>query len=179
MVDPLNPSKTWSRGIEAIQGAAAEEAKKKSLATGQVGKALEEPDHPHPQRAGDRGHCIPGLDHDYLTRGIWAAERRANQWRFVLEEGARAFNNAGTLQRKWRALLPPWTQLRLFFRYGSSQNYAFISLCRFPAIVMSVSFVLLVSLASLLGYSFWTFAAHPSEDAASDIKRSSWKLIPL
>ena len=37
------------------------------------------------------------LDHDYLTRAVVAAERNANRWRAMLEEGARTLAEAGTL----------------------------------------------------------------------------------
>ena len=77
------------------------------------------------------------LDHDYLTRGVIAAERNANQWRPMLEEGARALAEAGTLTRCWQALLKPSEQLALLwaracgrFIYGPYRGYASKSAAR-------------------------------------------------
>jgi hypothetical protein len=66
------------------------------------------------------------LDHDYLARAVREAERRANRWQRALAEGAKALADAGaSWPRRWRALLPPKTQLDFFldrlrgrFRYG-------------------------------------------------------------
>ena len=77
------------------------------------------------------------LDHDYLTRGIVAAERNANRWRAVLEEGARALEQAGTFGSRWRALLKPgnqigllWARLHGRLAYGPYRGYAGKSVLR-------------------------------------------------
>ena len=52
------------------------------------------------------------LDHDYLARAVREADRRANRWQRALSEGAKALADAGaSWARRWRALLPPTTQL--------------------------------------------------------------------
>jgi hypothetical protein len=79
------------------------------------------------------------LDHDYLCRGVLEAERRANRWFTLAQEGYRAFQDAGgSVWRAWRSLLSPWQQivlatqrLRGRFRYETLQSYAAWSLVRF------------------------------------------------
>jgi hypothetical protein len=75
------------------------------------------------------------------------ADMRANRWHRRLSEGAKALADAGgTWPRRWRALLPPWTQLTFFydrlrrrFRYGGHRLYALKSLQRFgPYVVIPV-----------------------------------------
>ena len=76
-----------------------------------------------PRRARARGSYPPSrrsgggqnywlLDHDYLARAVREADRRANRWQRALAEGAKALADAGARwTRRWRALLPPTTQL--------------------------------------------------------------------
>src|SRR5262249_7760711 len=79
------------------------------------------------------------LDHDYLARAVREADRRANRWQRALAEGAKALAEAGaSWTRRWRALLPPTTQLAFLrdrlqgrFRYGQHRAYAAKSLQRF------------------------------------------------
>jgi hypothetical protein len=76
------------------------------------------------------------LDHDYLCRGVLEAERRANRWLALAQEGHRAFREAGgNIWWKLRSLLSPWqqmmlatTRLRGRFRYGTLRGYAAWSL---------------------------------------------------
>jgi hypothetical protein len=83
------------------------------------------------------------LDHDYLARAVREADRRANRWQRALAEGAKALADAGAnWTGRWRALLPPttqlaflWDRLRGRFRYGEHRPYAAKSVQRFgPAI---------------------------------------------
>jgi len=79
------------------------------------------------------------LDHDYLCRGVLEAERQANQWFTLAQEGYRAFYDAGdSIWRAWRSLLSPWQQMMLAiqrmcgrFRYESLRSYAAWSVVRF------------------------------------------------
>jgi hypothetical protein len=79
------------------------------------------------------------LDHDYLCRGVLEAERRANRWLILAQEGSRAFQEAGyNVRQRWRALLSPWQQtalaiqwLRGRFHYGTLRAYAMWGLLRF------------------------------------------------
>jgi hypothetical protein len=79
------------------------------------------------------------LDHDYLARAVREADRRANRWQRTLAEGAKALVEAGgSWARRWRALLPPTTQVAFFrdrlrgrFRYSEHRSYAAKSLRRF------------------------------------------------
>jgi len=83
------------------------------------------------------------LDHDYLTRAVREADRRANRWQRALAEGAKALADAGeSWARWWRALLPPRTQLGFLydrlrgrFHYGEYRLYAAKSLQRFGPII--------------------------------------------
>jgi hypothetical protein len=78
------------------------------------------------------------LDHDYLTRAVREVDRRANRWQRAFAEGAKALADAGnSWPRRWRALLPPRTQLAFLydrlrgrFRYNKHRLYAINSLQR-------------------------------------------------
>ena len=84
------------------------------------------------------------LDHDYLARPVVEAERRANRWQTILEEGARGFEEAGeSLVRRWRALLTTGAQVQLLavrfrrnFHYGEHRSYALWSTLRFSPVVL-------------------------------------------
>jgi hypothetical protein len=79
------------------------------------------------------------LYHDYLSRGVLAAEQRANRWANLLRESRRTFEEAaGSLLARWHALLSPWQQIRLAwhrlrgrFRFGEQAAFARWSLLRF------------------------------------------------
>lgn len=77
------------------------------------------------------------LQHDFLCRGVLAAERHANRWRAVLQEGASRWGEAGGVFQRWKALLSPWEQAQLAFRrltgrlrYGSESRFALLSTLR-------------------------------------------------
>jgi hypothetical protein len=75
------------------------------------------------------------LDHDYLARAVLTEERAAHRQVMRLREGEDAFHRAeGDWRQRWRALLPPHTQLGLLwarlrgrFRYGPQRRYALLS----------------------------------------------------
>ncbi|MGH8070186.1 MAG: hypothetical protein ACRERE_34055 [Candidatus Entotheonellia bacterium] len=89
------------------------------------------------------------LDHDYMCRGVVEAERRANRWLALAQEGHRAFREAGgSTWRRWRSLLSPWQQMMLLtqhlrgrFRYGPLRSYATWSLLRFMPYLLIVAAV--------------------------------------
>lgn len=77
------------------------------------------------------------LYHAYLAEPIVHIERERDQWRKLLAERARAYDDATWWDRRWRALLPLRTQARLFvarlrghFHYGEYRGYALRSLVR-------------------------------------------------
>ncbi len=78
------------------------------------------------------------LDHDYLCRGVLEAERRANQWFTLAQEGYKTFQEAGgSIWRAWRSLPSPWQQIMLAsqwvrgrFQYGTLRSYAAWSVVR-------------------------------------------------
>jgi hypothetical protein len=99
----------------------------------------------------DTGEKMWVLDHDYLCRGVLAAERRADRWGTALRDAYEAFRAAGTgWKARWRALLPIGTQLRLAFErlrgrleYGRTVRYAALSTLRFaPLLIVLVLLVL-------------------------------------
>jgi hypothetical protein len=157
LIDPLNPTKTRFCGKEDLLAVAAK-ASGQPLSSNALDSALEElergellrsPSDPESNRTTYR------LDHDYLTRGVLTTERRADRWHYLLEDRAKAFQDAGTFWKKWKALLPVGTQCRLAlarmrgqFRYGNRRSYAFWSLARLPARMLGVagSFVLVLGL---------------------------------
>jgi len=147
LIDPLNPTKTRSRGKEDLFAVLAK-GTGQQVAGAELDNALEELERGEMLRSPsdpESGRTTYRLDHDYLVRGLSAAERRANRWHYLLEDKAKAFQDAGTLWKKWKALLPVWMQCRLAwarvrgrFRYGSRRSYAVLSLARLPARMISV-----------------------------------------
>jgi hypothetical protein len=144
LIDPSTPTKTRSQTrdqlIKLTQDAGfSPDANSFSIAfqeleRGEMVRSATEP---------ESGLVTYRLDHDYLTRGVFAATRRANRWRYLLEEGDTSFDYAGGLLRKWSALLPLQTQLALAwhrlsgsFHYGQHQRYATLSLVRFAPTVL-------------------------------------------
>src|SRR5260370_647791 len=112
------------------------------------------------------------LDHDYLTRGVAAAERRANRWHYLLEDGAKAFDSAGSLATQWKSMSTPgmtfrlaWESLTGTFRYGQQGNYALVSLARFVPLVL---------LLAVLGFGSWEIARGREEQAASKAGQDIW-----
>jgi len=106
----------------------------------------------------DTDQPVVQLYHDYLSRAVAEAERRADRWPTVLREAQQQFDEAGSsLLRRWRAMLPPWQQLRLLierlrpsinFKYGPDKKFATFSLLRFvPHLIVLLSF--------LLGWQEW------------------------
>jgi hypothetical protein len=93
-------------------------------------------------------------------------ERRANRWQTLLEDGARAFQEAGSsIARRWRALLRTGPQIRLLlarlrgrFRYGQHRAYARWSALRFAPLALA----LVLGGFAWRGYEHWqeTEVAH-------------------
>ena len=117
------------------------------------------------------------LDHDYLARAVREADRRANRWQRALAEGAKAVADAGAnWTGRWRALLPPttqlaflWDRLRGRFRYGEHRPYAAKSLQRFgPAIGL----ILLVLAA---GAYEWARQAEARISKSADDILNAWR----
>ena len=116
------------------------------------------------------------LDHDYLTRGVSAAERRANRWHYLLEEGDKAFQDSGTIWKKWKALLPVGTQCRLAwerlrgrFRYDNRRSYALISLTRFPAWILGWGATSLLGLYILFVPLFFLLFSKMSDEGQREL----------
>ncbi|QPF89659.1 nSTAND1 domain-containing NTPase [Bradyrhizobium commune] len=139
LIDPINASKTRSRSkaLLAKKCNAVHEDTKTLAKLEVVLTELERGELIRAESDPDKNTEVYRLDHDYLTRGVAAAERRANKWRYVLEDGSKSFENAGTSANRWRALLPAsvqvrlaWERLRGNVRYGQQQLYALASLLR-------------------------------------------------
>jgi hypothetical protein len=148
LIDPMNPTKTRACFEEDVLAAASKMTGQR-VTHDKLDKALEELERSEIVRSPsdpESGRIVYRLDHDYLTRGVSAAQRQANRWHYLLEDGAEAFQSAGTLWKKWKALLPVGTQCRLAlerargrFRYGSRGSYALWSLARFPTRLISIA----------------------------------------
>jgi hypothetical protein len=106
----------------------------------------------------DTGQSVVQLYHDYLSRAVVEAERRADRWPTVIRDAQQQFDEAGSSwPRRWRAMLSPWQQIRMLierlrpnanFAYGPQKKYAAYSLCRFmPHMV--------VMLVLMLGWNTW------------------------
>ncbi len=164
LIDPLNPTKTRFCGKEDLLAVIAK-ASGQPVASDRLDNALEELERGEMLRSPsdpESGRTIYRLDHDYLIRGVLAAERRADRWHYLLEDSAKAFKDAGTFWKKWKALLPVGTQSRLAlarvrgqFHYGNRRSYALLSLARLPARILGVvgSFVFVFGI--LIFAIFW------------------------
>jgi hypothetical protein len=83
---------------------------------------------------GAEGEDIWLLHHDFLCRGVVAAERFADRWRVLLQEHTSQFREVAGAYRRWRALLSPWQQVRLLlariagkFQYAGERRYSLLS----------------------------------------------------
>jgi hypothetical protein len=108
------------------------------------------------------------LDHDYLTRGIVAAEPNADRWRAVLEEGARALAEAGSLASRWRALLRPseqvallWARVRGRLTYGPYRGYAGKSVARLAPYALVVTLLV----GGGVAYAEWQARERAADEA--------------
>ena len=80
------------------------------------------------------------LDHDYLANAVIELDKRDNRWRYVLEDKARRFRDAGTWVARFKTLLSPWEQVRIALqaarparhrlRYAPHQRFAALSALR-------------------------------------------------
>jgi hypothetical protein len=106
----------------------------------------------------DTGQSVVQLYHDYLSRAVVEAERRADRWPTVIRDAQQQFDEAGSsFFRRWRALLSPWHQVRILierfrsssnFTYGPQRTLAVCSLLRFTPHII-------VMLALILGWNAW------------------------
>jgi hypothetical protein len=145
LIDPSSPTKTrcTKQELEAASAAPALGV----VAPDRFDKALEELERGEMLRSAadpESGVTAYRLDHDYLTRGVAAAERRANRSYHLLEEGAKSLENASSLSTRWKALLPissqillAWERVRGMVRYGQQRNYALKSLARFAPVILA------------------------------------------
>jgi len=102
----------------------------------------------------DAGDDVWLLHHDFLCRGVIAAERQANRWHALLHERARQFGLSTGVLRRWRTLLTPMQQIRLglmrlsgTFRYAEHRRFALASTLRFLPCLMLLA-------AGFWGYRF-------------------------
>ncbi len=166
LIDPTNQTKTRSLLKEELAALVP------SVARDKLNDALQELERGEMVRSAsdlESGEVAYRLDHDYLTRGVLVAERRANRWYYLLADGAESFRNAGSLATVWRALLPATTQCLLVweriqgsFRYGQQRNYALLSLLRFAPVILLISGLVIGS---------WVFSHWREQQAVTEIAR--------
>ena len=174
LVDASNPTKTRSCTTGELASAASKMGGQQVTAE-KLNIALEELERGELLRSAselESGVTAYRLDHDYLTRGIMAAEQRANRWRYLLEDGANAFETAGSHFMRWKAMLPIGTQFRLAWerlhgtiRYGAQRHYALTSLVRFLPIVL---------LFVAVSYGSVKFSRRTEELATRETTRDIW-----
>jgi conflict system STAND superfamily ATPase len=94
------------------------------------------------------------LDHDYLCRAVLALEQREARWQKLLDDSARAFEQAPGLWGRWKVLLSPAVQLRLVWekvrgrlRYGKARRFVLWSS---PRLVLNLVVLLAVGVALAL-----------------------------
>jgi hypothetical protein len=174
LIDTSNPTKTRSCSKQDLAAFAAEMGAR-AITPDKFNAALEELERGEMLRSAsdpEGAFVTYRLDHDYLTRGVAAAERRANRWHYLLEDGANAFENAGSLATQWKSLLATGTQCRLAwewlkgtFRFGQQSNYALVSLARFVPLVL---------LLIVLSFGSWEIGRWREEQAASKTASDIW-----
>jgi hypothetical protein len=173
LIDPSTSTKTRSRTEADLQAALATFAS--PPAPDRLDKALVELGRGEMVRSAadpESGTTAYRLDHDYLTRGVLAAERRANRLYHLLEDGADTFESAASQGARWKALLPinaqirlAWAWLRGMLQYGQYQYYALVSLTRFVPVVL-----LLVA----IGLGWWQVNRWWDGQVASETARQIW-----
>lgn len=91
------------------------------------------------------------LTHDFLSRGIKAAELHANFWQRSMEAAHLRFESASSLTARWNALLPIRFQATLLIQfllgklsYGRHLGYALLSLVRIVPLVAVASFLIFI-----------------------------------
>jgi hypothetical protein len=177
LIDPENPTK--SRSLSSLRLLEAGTITPHPIATTTLTKAIEELERAELLRRltiAEAQEPLWQLDHDYLTRGVGAAERRASRWRYLLTDGALALANAqGRFLASWRALLPIRDQIALFFawvrgmhNYEGGASYAFFSLAKFlPILVCAVA----------VGISAWQYLQWSELRAAQTQADLIWKKL--
>ncbi len=87
------------------------------------------------------------LDHDYQCQAVLDIEARQDYWNTALRNAHQQFLEAkGNLLRRWRSLLPPWSQLTFLFqrlrgkcRFGEARGYWWRSTSRWlPTLLVLV-----------------------------------------
>jgi hypothetical protein len=182
LIDPINLTKTRSRSKEDLLAVLAKSSGQ-PVASAELDDALDELERGEVLRSSSgpgSGRAVYRLDHDYLVRGVSAAERRTNRWHYLLEDRAKAFQDAGTLWKKWKALLPVGMQCRLAwarmngrFRYGSHRGYAALSLARLPARPFSVAGSFVLILGILTSLALWDIKNSGGRTSPPSIKKST------
>ncbi len=134
------------------------------------------------------------LHHDYLCRGVLAADRRANRWQSLIRERARQYGQTSGALRRWKALLSPWEQVRFAakrltgaLRYGEHRSFAIVSTLRFaPPALLFLGAWLASTLVDVRrdGYRADQIFAGISQDAqvhemAVSSERVRWKVLKL
>jgi hypothetical protein len=145
LIDPENSTKTRSRSKEQLAAAITPTPKTGSIDARVVDLSLSELERGEMIRSASdpiSGELAYQLDHDYLTRGVAAAERRANKWQYILSDCSRAYESAGSLIKRWKTLLPAplqcrlaWERLRGALHYGEHRDYALVSLIKVLPII--------------------------------------------
>lgn len=154
LVDPVARQKTVPRTSDHLLEVLPED-KRDELKLNQVLAALRDKDEDivRDRAARDLGMTVWLLDHDYLCRGVLELDRRARRWQILLEESARSFQEAQSLGVRWRSLLGPGLQLRLFWErlrgrlaYRQDRGYAAFSALRLigniPVLLLAGSLLL-------------------------------------
>jgi hypothetical protein len=91
------------------------------------------------------------LDHDYLCRGVLESDQRASPWQHVLNDAVDKFRAARGPFKRWKALLPPWTQFRLLVErvrgritYRQARGFASLSTAKIfinlPIVIVVAAF---------------------------------------
>ena len=84
------------------------------------------------------------LYHDYLAKAVLVLERRSQPWQVMLRNAHLQYRHATTHYEKWKSLLSPTMQVRIFWnwlrrhiRYGEHAGFARRSLLRlFPLVIV-------------------------------------------
>jgi hypothetical protein len=104
LIDPADLTKTRALPMQTL-ATAAEKAGGTAIAPDELNRALEELERGEIVRNAsdiETGFTAYRLEHDYLTRGVLAAERRANRWHYLLEDCAKTWRNAGSFASRWK-----------------------------------------------------------------------------
>ncbi len=192
LVDPFNTAKTKPSSevhlfdLHSNKGNSPESALKIALCS------LAEQEVVRTRRNLDSDSPTWVLNHDYLCTGVLELTRRQKRWHALLIEAYSAFASTTRLAAKWKALLRPSLQCRLYYEflrgrlvYGPSRKFAVASIVKMLVNIPVVALLLFIASYQYLAFQrdrstaehiFSEFGLDASEGLTESERSQLWNL---